>query len=405
MIEMFDDDNSGNTSVAEFNGMWPYWMSSSESVENTFELNGMFLLTAPNMSGKSTLMRSAAAVCLLGSIGACGPTNIGTRVRSFNDIFVRGASADVPSEGKSAFGAEMLDVSALMRVCGENSLVFVDELARGTSPKDGTSLAAAILEKMAERGMNGFFATHLHDILNLELSEKSKRRIKKKKMGDGEVGGEGGGDKKDDMWSYKLEDGTCENSRALVTAKRFGLDDEIIDRARELAEEFENLADDGKLRRGEIEKGKGKPTSTSTSTSTSTPKEFTLKKALKLASWVVYGNDNSDNNTGFVVVKPKYIPPPSLEGKCCVYLLSIKKNDAAPTRFYVGESESFASRLGQHRATYGIDRVEAAAISVRGGKSEARKVETLIIRKLVEEGFPMEAIGDIDNRLDVQYNR
>ena len=116
-------------------------MDRSESVANTFALDGLFLLTAPNMSGKSTLMRSTAAAALLTSCGLCAPLDPGSYVKRFDNIFVRGASADIPTESKSAFGAEMGDIAALLRACGEGSLVFVDELGRGTSPKDGVSHA------------------------------------------------------------------------------------------------------------------------------------------------------------------------------------------------------------------------------------------------------------------------
>ncbi len=108
---------------------------------------------------KSTVMRSTAAAALLISSGLCAPVLKGSFIRRMDSLFVRPASADVPTENKSAFGAEMGDVASLLRTCGDRSLVFVDEIGRGTSPKDGTSLAGAILEHMAENGMSGMFAT------------------------------------------------------------------------------------------------------------------------------------------------------------------------------------------------------------------------------------------------------
>lgn len=90
------------TCAARFNDLWPYWMDREDAVKNTFELNGLFLLTAPNMSGKSTLMRSAACAALLTNCGLCAPVGINTVVRQFDSIFLRGASSDIPSENKSA---------------------------------------------------------------------------------------------------------------------------------------------------------------------------------------------------------------------------------------------------------------------------------------------------------------
>ena len=181
-------------------------MSQSASVSNSFDLDGMFLLTAPNMSGKSTLMRSTAAAALFINAGLCGPVKSGTRIRRFDSIFVRGASADVPTEDKSAFGSEMGDVASLLRSCGSRSLVFVDEIGRGTSPKDGTSLAGAILEEMSgSSGMSGMFATHLHGIINLPYSSPAEARLRKKRMA---ITEDDDGDLK---WTYLLEDGICTN--------------------------------------------------------------------------------------------------------------------------------------------------------------------------------------------------
>ena len=78
-------------------------------------------------------MRSTAAASLLTVCGLCAPLESGSYVQRFDNIFVRGASADVPTESKSAFGAEMADVAALMRACGKDSLVFVDEVRLNVS--------------------------------------------------------------------------------------------------------------------------------------------------------------------------------------------------------------------------------------------------------------------------------
>ena len=201
-----NDDEDAASSAGYFNNVWPYWMSQSASVSNSFDLDGMFLLTAPNMSGKSTLMRSTAAAALIINAGLCGPVKSGTRIRRFDSIFVRGASADIPTEDKSAFGSEMGDVASLLRSCGSRSLVFVDEIGRGTSPKDGTSLAGAILEEMSgSSGMSGMFATHLHGILNLPYSSAAEARLRKKRMA---ITEDDDGDLK---WTYLLEDGICTN--------------------------------------------------------------------------------------------------------------------------------------------------------------------------------------------------
>lgn len=151
-------DSCDNDQRAQFNGLFPYWMDRSESVPNSFTLDGLFLLTAPNMSGKSTLMRSTAAASLLTVCGLCAPLESGSYVQRFDNMFVRGASADVPTESKSAFGAEMGDVAALMRACGKDSLVFVDEvrlLLHNTSVEKPCFYVYYTLD---------YFISHLHSI-------------------------------------------------------------------------------------------------------------------------------------------------------------------------------------------------------------------------------------------------
>lgn len=103
----------------------------------------------------------------------------------------------------------------------------MDEIGRGTSPRDGARFAAAIFEAMSSRGMRGVFATHLHDILKLPL--RSRERIITKQMAIVRATDIGEGTSYE--WTYRLEDGVCNDSLATGTAKRFALPPEIIERA------------------------------------------------------------------------------------------------------------------------------------------------------------------------------
>ena len=85
-----DGSADPSTSAGRFESLSPHWMDRSDGVANTFDLDGLFLLTAPNMSGKSTLMRSAAAACLLVNSGLCAPVGRGSWVRRFDSLFLRG---------------------------------------------------------------------------------------------------------------------------------------------------------------------------------------------------------------------------------------------------------------------------------------------------------------------------
>jgi len=315
----------------------------------------------------------------------------GSKVRRFDHIFVRGASADVPAEHKSAFGAEMGDIAALLRCCGPKSLVFVDELGRGTSPRDGTRLAGAVLEAMAKAGMSGFFATHLHDILNLPL--ESSERIVKKKMAIHDEEYQEGEDVVDDtgvvlasktlgrhhyQWTYRLADGVCTDSMALVTAAQFGLPEDVLARAEALSPfvasetvvRSTNEAAVEKLDKNNIEKAvKAQP----------------MNDVIQLVV----------NNSGQVpfAVPPGWNAPASLEGQSCVYVLQLPSENGL--RYYVGETDSFQQRLNQHRAKGGFwSAADAIAVPIPDGKSEARSLESILIQKMAQAGYSLQSTFD-----------
>ena len=125
------DVDPDTPSAVKLLSVFPYWMPKPTSVPNDVEANGMCALTAPNMSGKSTLMRSVAAATLLATAGLYAPVGKGSKVGEIDSIFVRGASSDIPSENKSAFGAEMEEISTILNTCSSKSLVFVDEICFG----------------------------------------------------------------------------------------------------------------------------------------------------------------------------------------------------------------------------------------------------------------------------------
>ena len=370
-------------SAGQLHDVWPYWMDQSEAVSNSFEMDGLFLLTAPNMSGKSTLMRSTAAAALLVNCGLCAPLGHGSTIQRFDNIFVRGASADVPTEGKSAFGAEMGDIAALLRSCGDKSLVFVDELGRGTSPRDGTCLAGAVLEAMAQARMNGIFATHLHDILDLPLQGRDLIQMKRMTF-DERLNGDTGPNY---VWTYLLADGFCTNSLALVTAAKFGLPESILERAKFFGTSIVDCDDvgvSGMMDPTEDEEHK-MLSAGEASNDKDSKVEHTLQRATNFAEQICGAERGSA-----IRIPPRWTCPPALEGCSCVYILELDNN-----RFYVGETDSLRHRLQQHRTKGGEWKsCTAVAICIAGGKSQARLVESLLIRKLAQAGFTLESISD-----------
>ena len=108
-------------------GLSPYWIRRSTATLNDVELQGLFLLTAPNMSGKSTLMRSVLVAALLANCGLFVPCTQ-ARVPKYDHFFLRTASHDVPIEKKSAFALEMDDVRIILKDATSRSLIMIDEL-------------------------------------------------------------------------------------------------------------------------------------------------------------------------------------------------------------------------------------------------------------------------------------
>jgi DNA mismatch repair ATPase MutS len=166
-------------SPLEIAGLTPYWLHRDRAVANTMTLKGLFLLTAPNMSGKSTLMRSVLVIALLANCGLFVPAERAA-VPRFDTFFLRTASYDVPSEAKSAFALEMDDMRVVLRDCTSRSLVMIDELGKGTSARDGSALAGALLEHLDNKAVYGIFATHLHELFLLPLN---LHHVVNKKMG------------------------------------------------------------------------------------------------------------------------------------------------------------------------------------------------------------------------------
>lgn len=226
-----DDEATPSRLAMNVKGLTPYWISRDRAIANDIDLEGLFLLTAPNMSGKSTLMRSLLVLALLANCGFFVPAAV-AEIPRFDTFFLRTASYDIPSEAKSAFALEMDDMRVIMRDCTSRSLVMMDELGKGTSARDGSALAGAILEYLDTKRVYGIFATHLHELFLLPLKLK---HVQEKQMGY-EMKSPSDVDIK---WSYKLEDGRCTDSMALITAKQYQISDDVLMRAESLLQDFD----------------------------------------------------------------------------------------------------------------------------------------------------------------------
>ena len=144
-----------------------------EYVTNSLELsnNGLqiMILTGPNMSGKSALLRQTALIVLMAQTGCFVPASE-AHIGIVDKIFTRVGASDNLSLGESTFMVEMMESSTILHNLSERSLVLFDEIGRGTSTFDGMSIAWAIVEYLHEwgKGAKTLFATHYHELNELE---------------------------------------------------------------------------------------------------------------------------------------------------------------------------------------------------------------------------------------------
>ena len=133
----------------------PFWMPrDGGAVPNDVAVSGLVLLTGPNMAGKSTVLRTTAASALLAACGLFVPADAAA-VPHFDSLVVRMSSTDSPAEGLSSYAVEMAEVRAMLDVVTPESLVFIDELGRGTEAAHGTAMGGAVVEALDAAGARG----------------------------------------------------------------------------------------------------------------------------------------------------------------------------------------------------------------------------------------------------------
>ena len=194
------------------------------------EKQQIMMITGPNMSGKSALLRQTALIVLMAQIGSFVPAN-SAEIGLVDKVFTRVGASDNISMGESTFMVEMNETASILNNLSENSLILLDEIGRGTSTYDGVSIAWAIAEYLHEQPARPktLFATHYHE-LN-DMKDKFSR-IKNYNVSVKEDG-------KDIIFIRTLEKGGSEHSFGIHVAKMAGVPHEIVQKARAILRHLE----------------------------------------------------------------------------------------------------------------------------------------------------------------------
>lgn len=193
------------------------------------EDSNMYLITGPNMSGKSTYMRQVALTIVLAQMGSYVPADE-AYLPITDQIFTRIGAADDVASGQSTFMVEMMESQHAITHATKNSLLLFDEIGRGTSTYDGMSLAQAMMEYIhREIGANTLFSTHYHELTSLEdVLPRLKNVHVAAAEQDGKV-----------VFLHKVKDGAADQSYGIHVAELAQLPQPILTRAQQLLETFE----------------------------------------------------------------------------------------------------------------------------------------------------------------------
>ena len=217
----------------------------SNSVELDSDSTQIMMITGPNMSGKSALLRQTALITLMAQTGSFVPAEAAS-IGFVDKIFTRVGASDNISSGESTFMVEMNEASAILNNMSARSLILFDELGRGTSTYDGISIAWAIVEHIHENGSvrpKTLFATHYHELNEME---KDFPRIVNFNVSVREIRGKV-------VFMRKLERGGSAHSFGIHVAKLAGMPPSIVRRADQVLANLEKSADSSQAPKANVE--------------------------------------------------------------------------------------------------------------------------------------------------------
>ncbi|SLN33468.1 DNA mismatch repair protein MutS [Roseovarius gaetbuli] len=201
-------------------------------IANDCDLGGesdIWLLTGPNMAGKSTFLRQNALIALLAQMGSYVPAT-SAHIGLVSQLFSRVGASDDLARGRSTFMVEMVETAAILNQADDHALVILDEIGRGTATYDGLSIAWATLENLHDvNGCRALFATHYHELTNLsdKLTRVENATVTVKEH-DGDV-----------IFLHEVRRGAADRSYGVQVAKLAGLPEAVVARARVVLDALE----------------------------------------------------------------------------------------------------------------------------------------------------------------------
>ncbi len=189
----------------------------------------LWLLTGPNMAGKSTFLRQNALIALLAQMGSFVPADR-AEIGIVDQLFSRVGAADDLARGRSTFMVEMVETAAILNQAGPRALVILDEIGRGTATYDGLSIAWATLEHLHDvNTCRTLFATHYHELTSLSAKLKGLANVTMAvREWEGDV-----------IFLHEVREGAADRSYGVQVAKLAGLPESVVERARTVLKALE----------------------------------------------------------------------------------------------------------------------------------------------------------------------